>query len=84
MKVLFYTPGWPIEDFSNGIVSYVDRLLPELDKRGIRTRLVAGSLGAHHQGDAVASAQLGPSLVHWDVWELRCCSGQRPIWSRSI
>ena len=64
MKVLFYTPGWPLEDFSNGIVGYIDRLLPELHKRGIRTRLVAGSLGAHHQGDAVASdaawSKLGP------------------------
>jgi glycosyltransferase involved in cell wall biosynthesis len=54
VRVLFYTPGWPLSDFSNGIVAYIDRLLPELHRRGVDTRLIAGELGPHHQGDAVA------------------------------
>lgn len=52
MKVLYYTPGWPVSDFSNGIVSYLNFLLPSLRQRGVDPLLVAGEIGASHQGDA--------------------------------
>lgn len=39
-------------DFSNGIISYLDRLLPELEAQKIETRLVSGDLGSSYIGDA--------------------------------
>lgn len=54
MKVLYYTPGWPVSDFSNGIVSYLNFLLPSLRQRGVDPLLVAGEIGASHEGDARA------------------------------
>lgn len=42
MRILYYSPGWPIENFSNGIVSYVDRMIPALKDRGVDAQVLTG------------------------------------------
>ena len=45
MHIALYTPGWPVEDFQNGIVTYVKHMRTALTSMGHRVTVVAGNIG---------------------------------------
>ena len=45
MHIALYTPGWPVEDFQNGIVTYVKHMRTALIAMGHRVSVVAGIVG---------------------------------------
>lgn len=51
MNVLFYAPAWPLSHFSNGIISYVDRLRPALAQEGVRSEVIVSQVGPGYSGD---------------------------------
>jgi glycosyltransferase involved in cell wall biosynthesis len=52
-RVLFYTPGWPVEKCHNGIVSYIAALRGGLRKRDVRSKVFTNNLLATDDPDAV-------------------------------
>ena len=53
MHFALYTPGWPVEDFQNGIVTYVRHMRQGLIRLGHRVTLVAGKIGPSNQDQDV-------------------------------
>lgn len=90
MRVLFYSPAWPVSDFSNGIISYVAGVVPPLQKRGVKTMVLTGATGPSDPGGAidlrtlVGSGSLGKTydLVERAFRKLAPAVAQRtiPLW----
>jgi glycosyltransferase involved in cell wall biosynthesis len=53
MRVLYYSPGWPVSDFSNGIISYVAGVVPPLQQLGVETTILTDARGPNFAGDAI-------------------------------
>lgn len=49
MHIGFYSPGWPADEFPNGIVTYVHNLRSELMKRGHLVSVFTGRVGHANQ-----------------------------------
>ena len=62
MHIALFTPGWPIETYQNGIVTYVHWMKPELERLGHRVTLVTGAT------DALAGVA-GVCQVRRTVWQ---------------
>lgn len=53
LRLALVSPAWPREAFSNGIVSYVASLQPELEALGHSVRVLAAKLAEGHHEDGV-------------------------------
>lgn len=60
MHFALYTPGWPVEDFQNGIVTYVRHMRQGLIRLGHRVTLVAGKIGPSNQDQDVLEVKANP------------------------
>lgn len=74
MRVVLFSPGWPVTDMANGIVTYVATLARELREIGVEVRILTQQVGEHFAGDAypldAAWQRLGPvgKLVDRVAW----------------
>ncbi len=61
MHIALYTPGWPVEDFHNGIVTYVRYMREGLALLGHRVTVVAGKIGPNNKDRDVFEVRPSPS-----------------------
>ncbi len=61
MHIALYTPGWPVEDFQNGIVTYVRHMREGLSLLGHRVTVVAGKVGPSNKDRNVFEVKPNPS-----------------------
>jgi glycosyltransferase involved in cell wall biosynthesis len=53
MHIAFWSPAWPIEKFSNGIITYVHWMKRELERQGHRVSVFTGALDSSVRDPAV-------------------------------
>ena len=44
LSIGYYSPGWPLAAFPNGIVTYVATLVPTLKAMGLQVTIIAGRM----------------------------------------
>ena len=62
MHVAFFSPGWPLQKYQNGIVTYVHWMKRELESQGHCVTVFTGALDAASQEPNVHLVSLGSGL----------------------
>ncbi len=57
LSIGYYSPGWPVAAFANGIVTYIGTLVPPLEAMGHQVTIVAGRMPEATSNGSVYSVQ---------------------------
>ena len=84
MRVAFASPGWPLAGFRNGVVTYIDHVVPALRSYGVDARVLAGSIaGDQPTGPQVVDLRSCPLPVAWNA-SARLAERFAPAWVTPI
>jgi glycosyltransferase involved in cell wall biosynthesis len=57
LSIGYYSPGWPLAVFSNGVVTYVATLVPTLKAMGLQVTIIAGRVAEETFDESVYNPQ---------------------------
>ena len=57
LSIGYYSPGWPVTAFANGIVTYIGTLVPALEAMGHQVTIIAGRVPEETSNGSVYNVQ---------------------------
>ena len=57
LSIGYYSPGWPVTAFANGIVTYTATLVPALEAMGLQVTIFAGRVAEETLNGSVYNVQ---------------------------